>query len=44
VGDENAVADLLEALVARKVRVASFNESRTGLEDLFLQLTKGDVA
>jgi ABC-2 type transport system ATP-binding protein len=44
VGDENAVADLLEALVARKVRVASFSESRTGLEDLFLHLTKGEVA
>jgi ABC-2 type transport system ATP-binding protein len=44
VGDENAVADLLEVLVARKVRVASFRESRTGLEDLFLHLTKGDVA
>ncbi len=44
VGNENAVADLLEALVSRKLRVASFNESRTGLEDLFLQLTKGDEA
>jgi ABC-2 type transport system ATP-binding protein len=44
VGDENAVADLLEVLVARKVRVASFRESRTGLEDLFLHLTKGEVA
>jgi ABC-2 type transport system ATP-binding protein len=44
VGDENAVADLLEVLVARKVRVASFSESRTGLEDLFLHLTKGEAA
>jgi ABC-2 type transport system ATP-binding protein len=44
VGDENAVADLLEGLLANKVRVASFSEDRTDLEDLFLRLTKGEVA
>lgn len=43
-GDENAVADLLETLVANKVRIASFNEIHTGLEEVFLRLTKGEVA
>jgi len=43
-GDESAAADLLEALVAQKVRVASFREEHTGLEELFLRLTKGEVA
>jgi ABC-2 type transport system ATP-binding protein len=44
VGDENAVADVLEALIANKVRVASFSEDSTGLEEVFLRLTKGEVA
>ncbi len=43
-GDENAVADLLEVLVARGVRMASFSETRTDLEEVFLRLTKGEVA
>lgn len=43
-GDENAVADLLETLIANKVRIASFNEIHTGLEEVFLRLTKGEVA
>ncbi len=43
-GDESAAADLLEALVARRVRVASLREEHTGLEELFLSLTKGEVA
>ncbi len=43
-GDENAVADLLEALIAQKVRIASFSETHTGLEEVFLRLTKGEVA
>lgn len=43
-GDENAVADLLETLIAHKVRIASFNEIHTGLEEVFLRLTKGEVA
>ena len=44
VGDENAVANLLESLVAQRVRMASFNELHTGLEEVFLRLTKGEVA
>ena len=44
IGDENAVAGLLETLVANKVRVAAFTETQTGLEELFLRLTKGEVA
>ncbi len=43
-GDEEAVAGLLESLVLNKVRVAGFSEDHTGLEELFLQLTKGEVA
>jgi ABC-2 type transport system ATP-binding protein len=43
-GDDNAVADLLAALVRDGVRVASFHETQTGLEEVFLRLTKGEVA
>jgi ABC-2 type transport system ATP-binding protein len=43
-GNDQAVADLLEALVAQKVRVTAFHELHTGLEELFLRLTKGEVA
>jgi ABC-2 type transport system ATP-binding protein len=43
-GDENRAADLLKTLVTRKVRVAAFEETATELEDLFLQLTKGEVS
>ena len=43
-GDENAVADLLETLVRQSARVVSFSEHRTGLEEVFLRLTKGEVA
>ncbi len=43
-GDENAVADLLETLIAAKIRVAGFSETHTGLEEVFLRLTKGEVA
>jgi ABC-2 type transport system ATP-binding protein len=43
-GDEEAVAGLLETLVLQKVRVAGFSEDHTGLEELFLRLTKGEVA
>ena len=44
VGDEEAVANLLETLVTRGVRMASFNEMHTGLEEVFPRLTKGEVA
>lgn len=43
-GDLTAAADLLENLLARKVRVASFGEVTTDLEQAFLHLTKGEVA
>ncbi len=43
-GDENAVADLLSNLIREKIRVAAFSETSTGLEEVFLRLTKGEVA
>lgn len=43
-GNEDAVANLLEVLIARKVRIVSFSEMHTGLEEVFLRLTKGEVA
>ena len=43
-GSEEAVADLLETLIASKARIASFSETHTGLEEVFLRLTKGEVA
>jgi ABC-2 type transport system ATP-binding protein len=42
-GDEEAVANLLEGLISHKVRIASFTETHTGLEEVFLRLTKGEV-
>jgi ABC-2 type transport system ATP-binding protein len=43
-GDDNNAADLLENLVHNRVRIASFEEAANDLEDLFLTLTKGEVA
>ncbi len=43
-GDLPAAAGLLEDLVKGKVRVASFSEVTTDLEEAFLRLTKGEVA
>jgi ABC-2 type transport system ATP-binding protein len=43
-GDQEAAADLLAALVARGVRVVSFTEVAGDLEDVFLRLTRGEVA
>ena len=43
-GDTSATADLLEALVHGGVRLASFSEVSTDLEEAFLRLTKGEVA
>jgi len=43
-GDDEAAAGLLEHLVVEKVRPVTFEEIHTGLEELFLQLTKGEVA
>lgn len=43
-GDEAAMADLLEGLVQEKLRIASFSEVSSDLEEVFLRLTKGEVA
>ncbi len=43
-GDDQAAADLLEALVSRGVRVLAFAEMTSDLEEVFLRLTKGEVA
>jgi ABC-2 type transport system ATP-binding protein len=43
-GDDFAAADLLDALIQQGVRIASFSEVITGLEEAFLQLTTGEVA
>ncbi len=42
-GGEEAVADLLAAMVAAEVRVVDFREDRGGLERLFLSVTEGIV-
>lgn len=43
-GDTTASADLLETLVQSGVRLASFSEVSSDLEEAFLRLTKGEVA
>ena len=43
-GDDEATARLLAALVGRGVKVVSFTEVAGDLEDAFLRLTKGEVA
>jgi len=43
-GDDDAAADLLAALIASGVRVVSFSEVMSDLEEAFLKLTKGEVA
>jgi len=43
-GDEELASDLLKKLITHKVRVAAFKETVTELEDLFMQLTKGEVS
>jgi ABC-2 type transport system ATP-binding protein len=43
-GDDEASAELLAVLVSRGIRVASFSEVASNLEDIFLKLTKGEVA
>jgi len=44
VGDDEATAGLLEALVARGMRLLAFHEITSDLEEVFLRLTKGEVA
>jgi len=43
-GDDDAAAELLHHLVYAGVRVAAFNESSSNLEEIFLRLTRGEVA
>ncbi len=43
-GDDQAVAGLLAHLVAGGIPVVSFQETGTDLEEVFLRLTKGEVA
>jgi ABC-2 type transport system ATP-binding protein len=43
-GDDEATAALLEALITQGVRITSFTEIASDLEDIFLRLTKGEVA
>jgi ABC-2 type transport system ATP-binding protein len=44
IGDEEAAAALLAALIREGLRVVSFAEMASDLEDIFLRLTKGEVA
>jgi len=39
-----AAADMLAALIQRGVRVSEFRQEQVGLEDVFMQVTKGDLA
>ena len=43
-GDEEATAALLEALIVAGIRLTSFAETSSDLENIFLRLTRGDVA
>ena len=43
-GDDDAVANLLSTLVSQGVKVISFVEITNNLEEIFLSLTKGEVA
>jgi ABC-2 type transport system ATP-binding protein len=43
-GGDEASAVLLETLVAHQIRPFAYEERHTGLEELFLKLTKGEVA
>jgi ABC-2 type transport system ATP-binding protein len=43
-GDDEAAAELLHQLVYAGVRVAAFNEASSNLEEIFLRLTRGEVA
>ena len=43
-GDDEATVDLLQTLLERGIRVISFHEVTTDLEEVFLRLTKGEVA
>jgi ABC-2 type transport system ATP-binding protein len=42
-GDDEATAALLGALVTRGIKIASFSEVSSDLEEVFLRLTRGEV-
>jgi len=42
-GDDEALANFVEKLVSKNVRFTALQEQATNLEDLFLQLTKGEI-
>ncbi|MGH2734924.1 MAG: ATP-binding cassette domain-containing protein [Actinomycetota bacterium] len=42
-GDDAQAADVLRGLVGAQIGVVEFSESRTGLEELFMNVTKGIV-
>jgi len=44
IGDDNNTADFLSDLISKGVRILSFSESTNDLEEIFLRLTKGEVA
>jgi ABC-2 type transport system ATP-binding protein len=43
-GEDEAIADLLASLLSSGVRVVSFTETTSDLEEVFLRLTQGEVA
>lgn len=43
-GDDGETADLLSNMIAEGVRITSFSEKASDLEEIFLRLTKGEVA
>lgn len=44
VGDDEAQADLLRRIILDGLRIATFSETMMNLEDVFLRVTKGEVA
>ena len=43
-GEPDQVHELLQALLAAGVKVQSFSEQQTDLEDIFMRVTKGVVS
>jgi ABC-2 type transport system ATP-binding protein len=42
-GDESAACDILGRLMEKKFRIMEFRQTRTNLEDIFMNVTKGGV-
>jgi ABC-2 type transport system ATP-binding protein len=42
-GEDAAVAEILAALVGKSIRVKAFHEDRMDVEDVFMQVSKGEV-